>query len=418
MRYNQIGAAERNAAMKVLKTGVLSNFYGNWSPRFFGGKYVQAIEKQWAAYTGARSAVAVNSATSGLQAAVGALEIGPGDEVIVSPYTMCASATAPLIYGAVPVFADVDPSSGCMTADSIAKAITPRTRAIILVHIFGRPADLAPILKLAKKRRLKLIEDCAQAAGAKYRGRHVGTFGDIGVFSLNCHKTIQSGEGGICITSDKAVAMRLKLIRNHAENVVTQMTAAEKKMYIQNRWTNLVGFNLRMTEIEAAIGIEQLKKLKRLNAERIRKCNLLTRLLAPYKNYLQTPAPPAGSSHVYYVYPLRFLPKAAGISRAKYAAYLKKRGVVLVEGYVRPIYRLDLFQKQIAIGKRGFPFRQPGYRGRPHYSPARFPVTERLYQEELLYLPMNIYDYTDRQIRALADCFRDAHEKVINPYDK
>jgi len=161
-----------------------------------------------------KHAVSVNSATSGLYCAVGAVGVGPGDEVIVSPYTMAASATAALVYNAVPVFADIEPDCFCLSAESVAQKITERTKAILVVDIFGQPYDVDGINALAKKHGLIVIEDAAQAPGATFRGRFAGTLGDIGVYSLNYHKHIHSGEGGVVVTDDlqmRAVTSRYGL---------------------------------------------------------------------------------------------------------------------------------------------------------------------------------------------------------------
>lgn len=252
--YHSMGAEEKQAVMDVLDGKVLSAFLGTWSDNFYGGPRVRELEEAWAEYFNVKHAVSVNSATSGLYAAVGAAGINPGDEVIVAPYTMIASATAALVYGGIPVFADIDPDIFCITPDSIRDRITPYTRAIIVVDLFGHPADMDEIMVIARENNLVVIEDAAQAPGAKYHGRNAGTLADIGVFSLNYHKTIHSGEGGIVVTENDEIAERVRLIRNHAEVVVGNKGT-------QNL-VNMVGFNFRMTEIEAAIANEQLKKLE------------------------------------------------------------------------------------------------------------------------------------------------------------
>ena len=200
-----IGLREKLAGLKSLNSGYLSLFEGSNTPdppfSFCGGPYVKRLEKEWSQFYSVNYSIAMNSATSGLYAAIGALEIGYGDEVIVSPYTMTACAMAPLLYGAIPVFADIDQESGCLDPASVEMKISKNTKAIILVHQFGYVAEMTKILDIAKRHKLKVIEDCAQAHGAKYKNLFVGTIGDIGVFSLNVNKTIQSGEGGICTTN-------------------------------------------------------------------------------------------------------------------------------------------------------------------------------------------------------------------------
>ena len=189
---------EKEAVIEVLDSGYLSLFEGSHTPdypfSFEGGPYVKSFEEEWCNYYNTKHSISMNSATSGLFASIAALEVGFGDEVIVSPYTMTACALAPLIYGAIPVFADVELETGCMDPKSIRSKISKHTKAIIIVHQFGIPANMEEIMSIAKQYNVKVIEDCAQAHGCLYKGKAVGTFGDIGVFSLNVNKTIQAGK--------------------------------------------------------------------------------------------------------------------------------------------------------------------------------------------------------------------------------
>jgi len=218
--HNMIGEEEKKAVMQVLDSGVLSKFLGCWHPDFYGGPQVLEFEKQWAEFCDAKHAISVNSNTSGLYAAIGAAGICPGDEVIVSPYTMSASATAIIGWNGVPVFADIQDDIFCLDPKSIAEKITPYTKAIMVVDIFGHPADLDPIMELARKHNLVVIEDAAQAPGGVYKKRKIGSIADMTVFSLNYHKHIHTGEGGIVTTNNPEFAERLQLIRNHGENIV------------------------------------------------------------------------------------------------------------------------------------------------------------------------------------------------------
>jgi perosamine synthetase len=158
-RYITLSEDEKHAVMEVLDSGVLSQFLGTWSPDFYGGPRIQKFEREWEAHFGVKHAITVNSATSGLYAAVGAAGISPGDEVIASPYTMSASATAAIIYGGIPVFADIDENIFCLSVDSVRERITPHTKAIIVVDIFGQPADMNDLMKLAREHNLIVIED-------------------------------------------------------------------------------------------------------------------------------------------------------------------------------------------------------------------------------------------------------------------
>lgn len=345
-RDNNIGEEEKRAVMAVLDSGVLSRYLGTWHPDFFGGPEVQAFEKEWAAVSGVKHGIAVNSCTSGLYAAVGAVGVKPGDEVIVSPYTMIASATAALVYQGVPVFADIDPDTYTISAETIAPLITKRTKAILVVHIFGQCADMDPIMALARKHGIKVIEDCAQSPLATYKGRPAGSLGDIGVFSLNYHKHIHTGEGGMCTTNDDELAERLQLIRNHAEAVV-------EGKGVKNL-TNMLGFNYRLGELEAAIGRSQLKKAPSLIATRKENVRYLDGKLAGIAGLGLPKIGPAGD-HVYYAHVLDYDEAVTGVSRELFVKAVKAElaptesreheGVLLGGGYVKPIYLTPIYRE-------------------------------------------------------------------------
>jgi perosamine synthetase len=399
--YNTLGEEEKLAVIEVLNDGVLSKFLATWSPDFYGGPRVQKLEREWADYFGVKHAISVNSATSGLYAAVGAAGIGPGDEVIVSPFTMTASATAALVYGAIPVFADIDPETFCITPENINRCITPFTKAIIVVDLFGHPAEMKEIMKLAQVYKLMVIEDAAQAPGAKYHGRLAGTLADLGVFSLNYHKTIHCGEGGIIVTDDDDLAERLRLIRNHAEVVV-------KNKGTENL-VNMIGFNYRMTEIEAAIARAQLRKLEKLVVPRIEAADYLTERL----NNLPGLTPPVVRPwvrHGYYVYALRYDAPELGVPRHRFVAAVKAEGIPLGAGYIEPIYLEPVYQRRIALGRDGFPFTYSGYKGQVNYEPGLCPVTERMYYNELVTMDVC---HANMQRQDLDDTVN-AFEKVIN----
>ena len=346
------GNEEKQAAMRVLDSGYLSLFEGAHAPdapfSFKGGPEVQALEEEWSGYYGAKHAVTMNSATSGLYAAIGALGVGYGDEVIVSPFTMTACGIAPLIYGAIPVFADVSIESGCLDPDSIEERISVRTRAILVVHQFGFPTDMDRIMGIARKHQLRVIEDCAQAHGALYKGRTVGTIGDIGVFSLNVNKTIQSGEGGVCLTDDDELLYRLQLIRNHGEAVIGPAG--------YENTTNIAGFNYRMTELQAAIGREQLKKLDKLNSKRlllveqfkegIQDFEVLRCLKGPQECQSCKCASGKQCKSSYYVFPIRFRPEFAGVTRNEFVQAANAEGALFYQGYTHPLYLQPVYQQK------------------------------------------------------------------------
>lgn len=377
---NAIGKEETEAVRRVMESRQLSLFQGAYTPTppysFLGGPEVQALENRAKEMMGIEHAVAVNSATSGLSAAIGALGLGFGDEVIVSPYTMSACAVAPLWYGAIPVFADVEMATGCLDPTSIRSCLTPRTKAILVIHQFGIPADMDAIMAIAREHQLKVIEDCAQAWGALYKGDGVGTFGDIGIFSFNVHKTIHCGEGGLCVTNNKELALRLQLIRNHGEAVV------EDAGY--TAITNTVGANFRMTELQAAIAQEQLKKLQRLNAIRMKLVGELSRSTKKY-GFLDVLGLDGDRHSTYYVCPVLFFSeRCRNLARADFVRMLAAEGIPFGEGYVRPLYLLPIFQRKIAF-KNGYPWSAPENRdANPSYAKGTCPNAERLYEKELL----------------------------------
>lgn len=374
--YRTIGEEEKRVVNEVIDSGVLSQFLGACSEDFLGGPRVRALEEAWTAHFSTRFSISVNSATSGLYAAIGAAGVGPGDEVIVSPYTMTASATAALIYGAIPVFADIDPDSFCLTAETIRSRLSPKTKAIIVVDIFGHPADFGPIMALAREHKLIVIEDCAQAPGAFYHGKAAGTLADIGVYSLNYHKTIQCGEGGVIVTDDPYLAERLQLIRNHGEAVVNAKEISDI--------VNLIGYNYRMTEIEAAIATEQLKKLPRLVAARQENAKHLSNGLAGLPG-LAPPTVAEQCTHGWYLYTLKIDTDRTGVSRTKLVAALRAEGIDLREGYVEPLYLQPLYQKKIAFGYNHFPFSLAPH---VHYNRGLCPTAERMHFDEVIFTPL------------------------------
>ncbi len=376
--YNTIDKAEEEAVLRVLRSGKLSTYLGTWHDDFYGGVEVQSFEREWESFFGVKHAISVNSATSGLYASVGALGLGVGDEVIVSSYTMSASATAALVYGATPVFADIDEDSFTLDVKSIESKITPKTKAIIVVDIFGGVYDVESLDTLAKKYNLKIIEDCAQAPGVKYKNRYLGTFGDIGVFSLNYHKHIHSGEGGVVVTDDDSLAHKLRLIRNHAEAVINA-----KGYESVDELKNMVGFNYRMTEIECAIAKEQLKKLPQLIKERIKNVDYLE---AHLKEIPFLSMPKRMGEHAFYVHPIRFDESKAGVSRESFVKALKaelprtllrdESDVLISYGYVKPLYLQPLYQEKIAFSFNDLSDQD--------YSLGICPVTEKMHFKELI----------------------------------
>ncbi len=378
--YITVGEEEKQALAEVIDTGCLSGYIGAWHEQFMGGDQVQKLEREWAEHFGSKHAIVVNSCTSGLYCAVGATGIEPGEEIIVPPYTMSATATAPLIYNAIPVFADIEEEYYCIDPISIEQKITSKTRAIIVVDLFGQPYDADAINAIAIKHNLFVIEDTAQAPGASYKGKFAGTLGDIGVYSLNYHKHIHSGEGGVIVTDNDKFAEKCRLIRNHAEAVVEAKGVTDLR--------NMIGFNFRMTELEAAVSRCQLKKLENLNEKRLQNVAYLEERLSEIPA-ITIPKVRSNTTHVYYVHACRFNEDLAGVNRDTFINGVKAElvyhelreleGVKLGNGYVKPLYLQSIFQEKIAYGNKGYPFSETV----GNYHQGICPVCEKLYFKEL-----------------------------------
>jgi perosamine synthetase len=396
-KYNSIGVEELNAVKEVVESGVLSKFLGCWDEDFSGGPKVKEFERAWEKYFQVKHAVTVNSWTSGLIAAVGAIGIEPGDEVIVSPWTMCATATAILHWNAIPVFADIERETFNLDLISVEANITEHTRAIMAIDIFGHSCNIDALMKLAEKYKLKVITDTAQAPGTFNHGQYTGTLSHVGGYSLNYHKHIHTGEGGVIVTNDDEIFERLQLIRNHAEAVV-----AEKGV---TNLSNMIGYNFRLGEIECAIGIEQLKKLKTFVEGRQKIAQQITDGLKGLKG-LRTPVILDGYTHAFYMYPLILDCNLLGVKRHKIFSALKAEGVeALAEGYAN-VHLLPLYQKKIAYGSNGFPWTSDICKRNVNYSKGICPVAEELHDYSYLGFEMCQHQLEDKDIKLIIKAFQ------------
>lgn len=390
--YNSIGIEELKAAKKVIKSGKLSSFIGG---NLEGGFYVQKLEKYLEKFYKVKHVVSVNSWTSGLICAVGALDIEPGDEIITTPWSMCASATSILHWNAIPVFADISKKDFCIDPNSIRDKISRKTKAILAVDIFGRSCKIDEIKRIIMGTNIKIITDSAQSPYSLYQNKITGTISDVGGFSLNYHKHIHTGEGGILVTNDSVIAQRLKLIRNHAE----AYSKFKKNFDLQN----MLGFNFRMGEIEASIGIEQYKKLKNILKKRNKILNFLTLNLKNLKG-LELPEINLDFNHNFYIYPLVLDLGKIPYSRKFIFKCLQAEGVQgLNEGYSN-IHLLPLFQKKIAYGKSGFPWSV--YNKHINYKKGICPNAEELHEKSFLGIEVCLFDLSEKDVLNIAHAFK------------
>ena len=403
-KYKSIGEEEKAAVMEIMDSGELSSFAAQPNAEHFGGRYVTALEDAYCERFGVKHAIAVNSATSALHAAVAATGVGPGDEVIVPPYTMTASATAVLFTGAVPVFADIDDEIFCIDPKSVEQRISPRTRGIMAVNLYGHPAPLIELKALADKHGLFLLEDNAQAPGATIAGQYAGTVGAAGIFSLNRHKTMQCGEGGVLITDDDMIATKARLVRNHGEVLVQAMGVTDI--------VNTVGLNYRMPNIEAAIARIQLSKLDKLTEPRVRLADRLRKGLSEIPG-ITPPVVRSDCTHVYYFFTMRYDAGVTGLPRELFAKAVQAEVYPLTPGYVKPIYLEPLYQKQICFGPDGFPFNQIPHNERQSYERGICPVVERLQDSDLMWTNIIYPPLTEDDM----DGFVEACRKVIRNRD-
>jgi len=396
-KYNSIGHEEKEAVKGVVESGVLSQYIGGWCDDFYGGPKVKEFETKWAAYFKIKHAITVNSWTSGLVTAIGALEIEPGDEIIVSPWTMCASATAILHWNAIPVFADIEPETYCIDPKSIIQNISPQTKAIMVIDIGGQSADMEAILSIADEYNLKVISDTAQAPGSLYKGSLTGTLAHIGGYSLNYHKHIHTGEGGVLVTNDDNLATKMRLIRNHAEAVV-------ENMGVKNL-TNMIGHNFRLGEIECAIGIAQLKKLDNIIR---RRQNIAGKLSEGLKNLkgLSLPSVRKDCTHVYYMYFMTVDPNITKASRVKIFQALEAEGLVGLGLRFANIHLLPLFQQKLAYGSKGFPWSSDICQREVDYKKGICPVAEGLQDNTYLGFQMCMHEMHDNEVNLFVKCFQ------------
>lgn len=400
-KSNSIGKQELSSAIKVIKSGVLSKFVGTTGKDFYGGPMVQKFERSCEKYFKVKHAVSVNSWTSGLVTIIGSIGIEPGDEIIVTPWTMCASATAILHWNAIPVFVDIEDDTFNINPNQIEEKINSRTKAILTVDIFGHSCDIYKIMKIAKKYNLVVISDSAQAIGSKIGNKFSGTVAHVGGFSLNYHKHINTGEGGIIVTNKKNIYNKLCLIRNHGEAVI--------KSNKNKDLINVIGHNFRLGEIEAAIGIAQLRKLKKIFNQKYKIAINLQRQLRKLP-YLKLPVIKNNYNHAFYIFGMVLDLKKIKRPRRLIVDLLRREGVPsLIEGY-QNVHLLPMYQKKIAYGSKHFPWSLN--KNNVSYNKGICPVAENLHQNSFFGIEMCIYNLSLKDVIFISKAFKKVWKKL------
>jgi dTDP-4-amino-4,6-dideoxygalactose transaminase len=364
-----IGDEELALVTEVIRSGKLN--------RGTGDKVAQ-LERDFAQYMGMRHCTAVTSGTAALHTAMGALNPDPGDEIITGPITDIGGIFAILLANAIPVFADVDPVTYGMDPLDLERRITPRTKAIIPIHITGSPCDMDPIMRVADEHDIPVIEDCSQAHNALYRGRKVGTIGHFGAFSLQQSKHMTTGDGGLLVTDDDALGERAALFANKG----WPNYGSGGRNYVS------FGTNYRMTELQAAVALAQLRKLDGIVARRIQVANTITGMIDGLGGvYRPTTYPDC--QHVYWFYPLRVVDAEAGASAIEFAKALGAEGIPAGAGYIdKPIFLYDIIRGKQVYGGSHFPWDHQTSGHAVRYDPGECPGCEQALAE-MVVLPCN-----------------------------
>ncbi len=357
-----INEREIELVIDCLKTGWISS----------AGKYLDQFEKGWASYCNMPYGIAVSNGTTALQIAVRLLDLKPGDEVIMPTFTIISCAQAITYCGGIPVLVDSDPRNWQMDVSQIETKITPRTRAIMVVHIYGHPADMDPILDIAKRHNLMIIEDAAEVHGAEYKGKKCGGFGDISVFSFYANKLITTGEGGMVLTKREDLAEKARYLRN--------LCFQKKRRFFHSE----LGYNFRLTNIQAALGVAQLERIEKI-VERKREIAHKYKKLLKSVNNIELPVEESWAKSVYWVYGI-IIKEKTGMDAEQFARKLAAKGVE-----TRPFF-LGMHE-------------QPVFQKMGLFKNEKYPVAERLARQGL-YIPsgLTIKDY---EIEKVSEIVRD-----------
>jgi perosamine synthetase len=355
--------ADFASVMQALRSGWISG----------AGPQIEAFEAGWAAYCGRKHGIAVANGSVALQVAIALLDLQPGDEVILPSFTIISCAWPIVLANATPVLVDADPRTWTIDVGRIEQRITPRTRAIMPVHIYGNPVDMQPLVDLAERYGLDIVEDAAEAHGAEYRGQRIGSFGAISCFSFYANKLVTTGEGGMLLVDDDELAARARRMRNLGFQPGRRFVHAE------------LGFNFRLTNMQAALGVAQVERIEEIVARKRAMGKAYSQRLSQFSGLeLQVEQP--GSRCVYWMYGL-IVREEAGLDATELALRLGQRGIE-----TRPFF-LGMHE-------------QPVLRERGLFAGQTYPVTERLARQGL-YLPSGL-GLTESQIDRICQAVREA----------
>ena len=382
---------------------------GRFTAAAAGEREIPGLEAEWAAYVGTRHCIAVSNGTAAISVALGALGIQPGDEVIVPALSFIGSALGPLHLLAVPVFVDIDPRSFNITANAIEAAITPRTRAILVVHMHGLPANLVEINAVATRHAIPVVEDAAQAHGARYQGKQVGSLGLINCFSLNASKNLATcGEGGLITTDDPELAVRARMLRQFGEII----PSTGDRSYV----AHMLGWNTKPNSLQAAFTRSQILRLPADSAARDENLGRFFSRIGPLKGFL-APYVPADRTHAWHILRFRMDPASfglddgrAGALRAIVQRALRAEGVPAAPYQLMPLPAQRVFRDRRGFGD--LPWSLPGVQDRP-YRKEDFPATLRVLDDSFTIQKAHLHP----KAGPLLGCYAEAFEKVWNDRD-
>ncbi|RLE93085.1 MAG: hypothetical protein DRN04_08360 [Thermoprotei archaeon] len=395
--YRDIGEEELKELKEVIESKQLFRY---------GGTKVKKFEEEFAKFYGVKHAVACTSGTAAIHIALGALELDAGSEVITSPITDMGTIIPILAQNCIPIFADLDPYTYTLDPRDIEKRVSEKTKAIIAVHLFGYPCDMDPIMEIAEKHGLYVIEDCCQAYLAEYKGRRVGTIGHINAFSLQMSKHMTTGDGGITVTNDDELGRKARLFMDKGW---VRDAPSFARTYV------MFGFNYRMNELTGAVALAQLKKLPKVVEKRRMLGEKLTKLLEDLENsgYLYLPKSTKERKHSFWLYPIKVNTEKLKVSNIDFAKALSAEGIPASAGYIgKPLYTVPYLMEKRVYGKTRCPFECPYYGKKIEYKPGLCPNVEKILAE-IITVPINEH-FSDKDVEDIAEAVR----KVTEYYAK